>query len=148
MGTNVTTRNPNDVNNFAFDAKLIGANGVLPNNATTANIVVTTSGDTYFTAVVTFATDLYAPNITSSKSVTNVTHPGGPDRRGDTLRYTVSYKNTGADPAANFVMRDSIPAGTTYVPGACGSSPARRLRRVRPTRSATTRPSSTRPPGR
>ena len=82
-----------------------------------ANIVVTTSGDTYFPAVVTFATDLFAPNITSSKSVANLTHPGGPDRRGDVLRYTVSYTNTGSDAAANFVMRDAIPAGSTYVPG-------------------------------
>ena len=67
--------------------------------------------------MVTFATDLYAPNITSSKSVTNLTHPGGPDRRGDVLQYTVSYTNTGADPATNFAMRDAIPAGSTYVPG-------------------------------
>ena len=79
--------------------------------------MVTTSGDTYFPAVVTLATDLYAPSITSSKSVTNVTHPGGPDQLGDVLRYTVSYTNTGSDSAANFVMRDSIPAGTTYRPG-------------------------------
>ena len=92
------------------------ANGILPNNATSANVVVTTSGDTYFPAVVTFATDLFAPIITSSKSVANITHPGGPDRRGDVLRYTVSYQNTGADAATNFVMRDSIPAGSTYVP--------------------------------
>ena len=113
---NVTTRNPSDINNWAYDSKLVNANGILPNNATSANIVVTTSGDTYFPAVVTFATDLFAPNITSSKSVTNITHPGGPDQRGDTLRYTVSYTNTGSDAATNFVMRDAIPTGTTYVP--------------------------------
>jgi len=95
---------------------LVAASGILPNNATSANITVTTSGDTYFPAVVTFATELFAPNITSSKSVANITHPGGPDRRGDTLRYTVSYKNTGSDAAANFVMRDGIPSGTAYVP--------------------------------
>jgi large repetitive protein len=117
LGANVTTRNPNDSNNWAYDAMLVNANGILPNNATSANIVVTTSGDTYFPAVVTFATDLFAPNITSSKSVANLTHPGGPDRRGDVLRYTVSYTNTGSDAAANFVMRDAIPAGSTYVPG-------------------------------
>ena len=117
LGANVTTRNPNDLNNWAYDSMLVNANGILPNNATSANIVVTTSGDTYFPAVVTFATDLFAPNITSSKSVTNLTHPGGPDRRGDVLRYTVSYTNTGSDAAANFVMRDPIPAGSTYVPG-------------------------------
>ena len=117
LGANVTTRNPNDSNNWAYDSMLVNANGILPNNATSANIVVTTSGDTYFPAVVTFATDLFAPNITSSKSVANLTHPGGPDRRGDVLRYTVSYTNTGSDAAANFVMRDAIPAGSTYVPG-------------------------------
>ena len=117
LGANVTTRNPNDSNNWAYDSMLVNANGILPNNATSANIVVTTSGDTYFPAVVTFATDLFAPNITSSKSVANLTHPGGPDRRGDVLRYTVSYTNTGSDSAANFSMRDAIPAGSTYFPG-------------------------------
>jgi large repetitive protein len=116
LGTNTTTRTPNDINNWAYDSKLVNANGILPNNATSANIVVTTNGDAYYPAVVTLATDLYAPNITSSKSVTNLTHPGGPDRRGDELRYTVSYRNTGADAATNFVMRDPIPSGSTYVP--------------------------------
>ena len=117
LGANVTTRNPNDSNNFAYDSMLVNANGILGHSVNSANIVVTTSGDTYFPAVVTFATDLFAPNITSTKSVTNVTHPGGPDQRGDVLRYTVSYINTGSDAASNFVMRDAIPAGTTYVPG-------------------------------
>ena len=105
LGSNVTARSPNDVNNFAFDAKLVNGNGILKNNATSANIVVTTSGDTYFPAVVTLATDLYSPNIVSSKSVANVTHPGGPDQLGDTLRYTVSYTNTGSDSAVE--LRDA-----------------------------------------
>ena len=116
LGQNVTTRNPKDTNNWAYDSELIDANGVLPNGATSANITVKTDGDTYFPAVVTFATELFAPNITSSKSVANLTHPGGPDRRGDVLRYTVSYKNNGSDAATNFIARDVVPAGTTYVP--------------------------------
>ena len=69
LGSNVTTRTPSDVNNFGYDSKLISANGILPNNSTAASIVVTTSGDAYFPAIVTFATELYAPNIKSSKSV-------------------------------------------------------------------------------
>ena len=118
LGTNVITRNPNDVNNWDYDSKLIAAPpGALGNNATTANVLVTTNGDTYYPQVVTLATDLFAPNITSTKSVTNVTHSGGPDQRGDILRYSVSYTNSGADNATNFVARDAIPAGTTYVPG-------------------------------
>lgn len=116
LGVNVATRNPSDTNNWAYDSELVAANGVLPNNATSANVVVKTDGDTYFPAVVTFATDLFAPNITSSKSVANITHPGGPDRRGDVLRYTVSYRNTGSDAATNFIARDVVPDGTTYVP--------------------------------
>jgi uncharacterized repeat protein (TIGR01451 family) len=116
-GTNVTTKSPNFVNQLGFDAKLVGANGVLPNGATAATVRITTSSDAYFDQVISFATDLFAPNITSSKSVTNVTHPGGPDQRGDVLRYTVSYNNTGSDAATNFVMHDPIPNGSTYVPG-------------------------------
>ena len=116
LGSNVTTRTPNDLNNFGYDSKLISANGILPNNATAASILVTTSGDRYFPAVVTFATELYAPKIVSTKSVTNITHPSGPDQRGDVLQYNVSYTNTGADPATNFVMRDPIPSGSSYVP--------------------------------
>ncbi len=117
LGANVTTKSPNFVNQLGFDAKLVTANGVIPNSATAATVQIATSGDTYFDQVISFATDLYAPIITSSKSVTNLTHPGGPDRRGDVLKYTVSYTNTGADPATNFVMHDPIPTGSTYVPG-------------------------------
>ena len=116
LGVNVITRNPNDVNNWAYDSKLINANGILPNNATAANIVVATNGDAYYPAVVTLATELYAPKLVSTKTAANLTHPGGPDQRGDVLQYTVSYTNTGSDSAANFVMRDPIPPGTTYVP--------------------------------
>ena len=40
--------------------------------------------------MITFATELYAPIVALAKSVTNLTHPGGPDQRGDVLRYTVT----------------------------------------------------------
>jgi uncharacterized repeat protein (TIGR01451 family) len=117
LGLNVTTRTPSDPNNLGFDAKLVNANGLLPNNATSASIVVGTSGDAYFPAVVTLATDLYAPVITSRKSVADITRPGGPVARGDVLRYSISYTNSGADAATNMVMRDPIPGGSSYVPG-------------------------------
>ncbi len=116
LGSNVITKSPNYVNQLGFDAKLVGPNSILPNNATGATIRIATSSDAYYEQVITFATDLYAPNITSSKSVANLAHPGGPDLRGDLLRYTVSYANSGQDAATNFVMRDPIPAGSTYVP--------------------------------
>ena len=117
LGSNVTARSPNDVNNFAFDAKLVSGNGILKNNATSANIVVTTSGDTYFPAVVTLATELYSPKIASSKTVANVTHPGGPDQWGERCDTRCPTRTRARTRRSNFVMRDAIPTGTTYTPG-------------------------------
>ena len=54
--------------------------------------------------------------MTLAKSVTNITHPAGPDQRGDVLRYTVTASNTGQDGADNFIVTDPIPAGAAYVP--------------------------------
>ena len=115
-GVNVTAKNPNYVNQLGFDALLVNANGVLPNSATSASINLQTSSDQYFPGVVTFATELYAPNVQASKSVANITHPGGPNARGDTLRYTVTFTNNGQDGARDFQAADVIPAGATYVP--------------------------------
>jgi uncharacterized repeat protein (TIGR01451 family) len=67
--------------------------------------------------VITFATDLYAPVIQATKTVANLTHPDGPTRAGDTLRYTVTYTNAGLEAAKNFVARDLLPSDTTYVAG-------------------------------
>lgn len=36
---------------------------------------------------------------------------------GETVTYTVHYSNTGNEPAANVLLDDPIPAGTTYIPG-------------------------------
>lgn len=36
---------------------------------------------------------------------------------GDTLTYTISMKNTGNVPANNVIFADSIPKGTTFIPG-------------------------------
>src|SRR5262249_62191096 len=91
--------------------------GVLGNNATSATITLQTSSDQYFPGVVTFATNLYSPSVQATKSVANVTHPGGPDQRGDRLRYTVAFTNSGQDGARDFVATDVIPAGTTHGPG-------------------------------
>jgi uncharacterized repeat protein (TIGR01451 family) len=38
-------------------------------------------------------------------------------RQGDTLRYTITVKNIGNDNATDVVMRDAIPANTSYVAG-------------------------------
>jgi uncharacterized repeat protein (TIGR01451 family) len=118
LGANVTTRNPNYVNQYGFDIDLLNANALLGNAATSATISCTTNGDTYYPTVLTFATDLYAPVMEGNsfqKFVTDVN--GGAAQPGDILEYTVRMQNTGQDNAVNCVLRDTLAANLTYVPG-------------------------------
>lgn len=114
-GTRVTTKNPDYPNQLGIDADLFKADGILANNATSASIQVTTSGDVYLPGVLTFATDLYAPKIDQTKTFTDVN--GGQIEEGDILEYKIAATNTGQDGAVGFTLRDPIPANTTYVPG-------------------------------
>ena len=60
---------------------------------------------------------MYAPDFTSStKSSTNLAGRT-PALPGDVVEYTLTYVNTGQDPATGTVASDPIPTGTTYVPG-------------------------------
>jgi len=112
-----TDKTPDYVNQLGFDAKRIGIDGLLANGATSATIGLKTSSDQYLPQVITFATDLYAPVIHATKTVENLTHPEGPTRAGDRLRYTVKFANQGLEAATNFVATDKIPPNTTYVAG-------------------------------
>ncbi len=114
-GSRVTTKNPDYVNQLGIDADLFNANGILGNNATSASIQVTTSGDVYLPGVLTFATELYAPKIDQAKTFTDVN--GGSIEEGDILEYKIAATNNGQDGAVGFTLRDPIPANTTYVPG-------------------------------
>ncbi|MGZ4311095.1 MAG: hypothetical protein ACXVR1_03200 [Solirubrobacteraceae bacterium] len=116
-GQNVTDKTPDYVNQLGFDAKLLGIDGFLANGATSANIALRTSSDQYLPHFITFATDLYAPVIRANKTVANLTHPDGPTRAGDRLRYTVTFANEGLEAGTNFVATDKLPAHTTYVAG-------------------------------
>ena len=115
-GVAVSTRNPAFRNTMGYDSDLFNADGVLANGATNATIGLTTNSDQFLPGVITFATELYAPVVALVKSVANLTHPAGPDQRGDVLRYTVTARNTGQDGADNFIVTDAVPAGVTYVP--------------------------------
>ncbi|MCC7370482.1 MAG: DUF11 domain-containing protein [Chloroflexi bacterium] len=115
LGNNVTSKNPNYINQFGYDASIVNANGILTNNATSATISLTTGSEFYQPGVVSFVTDLYAPRIEPVKSVVDLN--GGPARPGDVLEYTVVVTNSGQDDATKVVLSDPIPANTTYVPG-------------------------------
>ncbi len=62
-----------------------------------------------------FVTDLFAPDIQSSKSVTDLN--GGLAEPGDELEYVITGANRGQDAALNTVVTDPVPANTSFVPG-------------------------------
>ncbi|HET7797096.1 MAG TPA: hypothetical protein VFK72_04385, partial [Nevskia sp.] len=58
-----------------------------------------------------------APVFRVLKSSQDMTGDPNVLRQGDTLHYTITIKNVGNDDATGAIMRDAIPANTTYVAG-------------------------------
>jgi uncharacterized repeat protein (TIGR01451 family) len=114
-GSHVTTKSPNYLNQFGFDADLIGADGVIVNGDTGASIRMTSTQDQYYPGVITSAIDVYSPHIEVVKTVQNL-NGGGVDP-GDVLRYTVTVSNASGlvDGAEDVILDDLIPANTSYV---------------------------------
>ncbi|RTH02406.1 hypothetical protein CSW47_10730, partial [Thermus scotoductus] len=117
LGSRLTQKTLDYVNQMAVDVDLLDATGRLPNGATSATVTFTSSGDAYFPAVMAFAVDLYVPDLVTTFTKTASDLNGGDLLVGDLLEYTVSFTNTGQDGATNVVVVDPIPAGTQYVPG-------------------------------
>jgi uncharacterized repeat protein (TIGR01451 family) len=115
QGTNVTSKDPNYSNQLGFDADIADATGFLSNGATSAAVKLETTGDTYLPGVIFIVTDLFAPDVQSTKSVTDLN--GGQVEPGDELEYVISGVNRGQDDAVDVVVLDPVPAGTDFVPG-------------------------------
>jgi uncharacterized repeat protein (TIGR01451 family) len=67
-----------------------------------------------------FVSDLYRPDVvpTLLKTAAKVGGSPGPNLHpGDTLEYTIDFRNQGKDGAIRVVASDPIPAGLNYVPG-------------------------------
>lgn len=65
-------------------------------------------------------TTVVGGNLLLNKGVTEV---AGTAKPGDTLRYTVDYRNLGTASLISVVIYDSIPANTTYTTGTAGGGP-------------------------
>ncbi|TWD82228.1 putative repeat protein (TIGR01451 family) [Kribbella amoyensis] len=115
-GANLTDRNPASLNTLGMDAKVVDAAGILPNSSTSAQLTFASTGDVYYPAALTTQIDLYAPAIHGTKTVRNLAG-NEPAKVGDTLEYTMSFANTGDDDALRSMVRDALPANTSYVPG-------------------------------
>ncbi|MBC6941701.1 MAG: DUF11 domain-containing protein [Xanthomonadales bacterium] len=128
LGTLFTAKDPNYVNQFALDLKLVDISNIpanlgkphVANNATTVDLSFTSTGDVYFPHALVFVSDLYRPEVvpTLEKTAVKVGGSPGPDLHpGDIIEYTIDFHNQGLDGAIRTVASDPIPAGLTYVPG-------------------------------
>ena len=112
-GVHVTTKTPNWVNQLGYDSSLFQADGFLPNGATTAMFRAKTNGDTYAPQAITFATELFSPNVTLTKTAST----GASAEPGATVTYTITATNNGSGNATNVLLQDPLPAGTTLTAG-------------------------------
>ncbi|WP_424098361.1 choice-of-anchor E domain-containing protein [Moorena producens] len=119
-GSHVTSRTPNDPYNMVVDIDLLDltawnqANNVIPTNATSVDLNLSTSGDGIWPMVYFFAVEVFEPNLVTQfeKSTPQTSY-----QNGDTIAYSISVTNTGNDNAVNTVITDVVPTGTTFVPG-------------------------------
>ncbi len=104
---------PAYANTLGFDADLFSQPGALPNGCRAASVRAVTTGEVIEIGVMTFATDIFAPQIDLTKTVSDVN--GGDVVMGDDLLYTIVGTNNGMDPALGVALADVIPTGTTYI---------------------------------
>ena len=122
LGVNNGEREPNYPNTLGYDADIFLPNTQLPNGATTAVVRVSSSNETIDLGVVTLATTIFVPNIKDSFVKTVADINGGLVLPGDVLEYTISFSNSGNDPATRTVVVDVLPPNTTYVPNSIAYS--------------------------
>ncbi|MDQ4503863.1 SpaA isopeptide-forming pilin-related protein [Sinomonas sp. ASV322] len=79
----------------------------------TTTLATTFSSATYGNAADLASCALPKPQLVASKTVS----PPGPVTVGTTLTYTITVKNIGSLSATGATFQDSIPVGSTYVPG-------------------------------
>jgi len=113
------SRNPDFSNLLALDIDIVEAldtNGapIIPNGATSANLRFTTTGDVYYPTAFFFSVQVFQPVLDQNFTKTVIDINGGDVNPGDVLEYTITYQNTGNDNATDVVLRDDIPANTTY----------------------------------
>lgn len=114
LGVLQTGRNPDYNNTLGMDIDIINADGIIPNNATTATLTENTSGDAFTSGVVTTAIEVGQPNIDVTKSFTDVN--AGSINIDDELIFTLTSASNGATHALSNIIEDTINSNLDYVP--------------------------------
>ncbi len=116
-GISVGTVNPGQTVTVTFQVQInaIPPNGKIENTASVTYISQPNPSEPPITTTVT------TPTVTLPVRTANPNPQKTVDREfasiGDTLTYTISLQNTGNIPATDVIITDSIPTGTTFIPG-------------------------------
>ncbi len=117
-------RNPSYNNTLGHDASIfVPVNTTLNyigNNSSSANIQITTGGETILTTVVTSVIDVFEPDLRATVHVTDLN--GGQVNPGDQLEYTIVGKNIGSDISLGTFITDTLDPRTVYVPNSLSIS--------------------------
>lgn len=113
-GVPVLTRNRDYSNTFGIDIDMFNADNTLPTSATSATVVISAS-QKVLPGVVTFATVIYRPTMSTQVVVKDLN--GGEVNPGDILEYSISVTNTGDLPAQQTTVENPIPTNTQFVAG-------------------------------
>lgn len=111
---NLGTVNPNTSGVVTFKATI--NSGTPISTVITNKAVFTNAEDSYKTSSIS-TTVSAIPNFTITKSVDKVS--AGPS---DTLSYTIRYKNVGSATATSVVLKDTVPANTTFISASNGGT--------------------------
>ncbi len=117
-----TNRTPNSDNTFGWDTGIIEFantpnNAFIPNNATSANIRISTAQDAFFYTFTAFSIDVINPNIQLTQTaLNNANQPVTADLAlGETYKYRLCFKNIGNDNAINYTITDVLPANVDFI---------------------------------
>lgn len=117
-------RNPSFNNNLGYDASIFIPNNAgfnyIGNNTNSANIQITTGGETILTSVVTSVIDVFEPDLRATVYIDDLN--GGQVNPGDILEYTVVGKNIGSDVSLNTFITDTLDPRTVYIPNSISIS--------------------------
>lgn len=99
-----------------IDLDVVDVSSALSFGQSSATLVASTTGESYFVGGAVAAIDVAKPDLSASaKTVTDLN--GGSIVPGDILQYTIDVINTGDDTTTGTVLTDVLPAGVTFVPG-------------------------------
>lgn len=111
---NVPNTIPNLVNTLGMDIDVVNTNGIITPGSTSTNLVLSTTGDAFYTGVATFAIEVQAPKVQVTKTMVDV---NGDDLMiGDILDVTLNVNSNGLDAASNTEISDVIDPNLIYVP--------------------------------